>query len=331
MVGGQVFTKDGHQAAGRENPPYVIEACRMVGEVVSDYLISGADGKREGNWNFLIGSDLFPNPIDPVFDQIVLQARDAGLVEPVFHENDVSEHDHAGTERPDPAPDGCGQTALRQKENREDLNVSGRRVSFVDPFERCLDGRLLSLIPGQRHTGRINGNVDPSSGAGEGGVPSNVRLVAGDLDGLPARAQRTPSEVGGSDGARRTSRASDYAPFPVPLLGATVLAFLGLAGAVRGWRKEPDWLFLMAMLALILGTAGIAVNIGFALLDRAITPAILAYPFIGAVLAIVCGCWSGRSLILGHAVSHAVGWLGGFVGTVLFLLGMASLYVQVLP
>lgn len=55
------------------------------------------------------------------------------------------------------------------------------------------------------------------------------------------------------------------------------------------------------------------------------------YPILGAVLLVGGGWWSGRSLILGRVVGHAIGWLGGFMGTVLLLLGLANLYLQVLP
>ncbi len=55
------------------------------------------------------------------------------------------------------------------------------------------------------------------------------------------------------------------------------------------------------------------------------------YPIFGAVLLVAGGWWSGRSLILGHAVGHAVGWFGGFIGTVLLLLGLANLYAPLLP
>lgn len=55
------------------------------------------------------------------------------------------------------------------------------------------------------------------------------------------------------------------------------------------------------------------------------------YLALGTVLFVGGGWWSGRSLILGHAVGHVVGWLGGFIGTILLLLGLANLYVPVLP
>lgn len=55
------------------------------------------------------------------------------------------------------------------------------------------------------------------------------------------------------------------------------------------------------------------------------------YPALGAILLASGGWWSGRCLILGRVVGHAVGWLGGFLGTVLLLLGLANLFAWVLP
>lgn len=232
---------------------------RVVSVAVSDDLVGSTKGKREGSGGTLIGGYLFPKLINPVFEQIILQARAADLRKPIFHENDVPEHGYAGTECLDPTSDGCGPTTLREEENREDLNVSGRRVSFVGPLERRLDGGLVGFIPRQRHAGRIDADVDPSSGAGERGGPGNVRLVAGGFDCVPTRIQRTRSEPSGSESARRTSRREDYAPFPVPPLSAAMLVFFGLASAVRGWREGPEWLFLTGMCGLVAGGAGMLI------------------------------------------------------------------------
>lgn len=51
------------------------------------------------------------------------------------------------------------------------------------------------------------------------------------------------------------------------------------------------------------------------------------HPALCAALSIGCGWWSGRSLVLGHTIGHAVGRLGSFIGTILRPLGLPNLYV----
>ena len=55
------------------------------------------------------------------------------------------------------------------------------------------------------------------------------------------------------------------------------------------------------------------------------------YPAVGGVLAVLGGWWSCRCLIRDRAIGHAIGWIGGFAGTVVLLLGIANFFVQVLP
>jgi len=53
MVGGHVLAENGYAAASREDSAYVVDARRMVSEVVSDNSVGGANRERERNRNLL--------------------------------------------------------------------------------------------------------------------------------------------------------------------------------------------------------------------------------------------------------------------------------------
>lgn len=165
MVGGHVFAKNGHQAASRGDSAYVIDARRMVSEVVSNNPVGGANRERERDRKLLTWWQPPFNSVYPLVDRVILRARDANLVNAVLYKNDVSNHHATRAEFPDPVPNRRSCATLREEENREYFRIKSRGISLVSAFKQHSDSRLFDFIPDQRNAGRIDADVYPSPSA----------------------------------------------------------------------------------------------------------------------------------------------------------------------
>ncbi len=161
MVGGHVLAENGCATASREDPAYVIDARRMVSEVVSDNPVGGANRKRERNRNLLTWRQPLLNSFYPPLDQVVLRTCDANLVDAVLYENDVPNHRATRAEFPDPVPNHRGCAALREEENWENFRIKSRGVSLIGAFDHHFGGGPLGFVPSQQQAGRIDADVDP--------------------------------------------------------------------------------------------------------------------------------------------------------------------------
>ena len=257
MVGGQVFAKHGHQAASREDPANVVDAGRMVGEVVSDDPVSSANGERKRDWNLLTWRQPLLNSVYPSCNQIVLRACDADLFDAVLYKNDVPNHRTARAEFPYPVPDRYGLATLREEQSRENLRIQGGGVSLIGAFEEHLDGWLLG-IPSQRYAGRIDVDIDPSPTVLDERRLSDV--------GLTPSLVEAKYDAYGSEGGKHQRDPSDpvnaiagfEVPVPIRLLCGTVLLLSGvllLRGGVRrnaGLVVIAGWLLTFFSGALLI-------------------------------------------------------------------------------